>query len=245
MRHVLVLSLTALVASAGEDGEAARAKEIAARLASDEADAVLAALRDAGECQEASLTSPLVRLLKDHNPAVRGAAVEALGLRKEPLERKRAAKALAARIAPLAKKKDEDKAELLKIVETLHDLAEPAALEPLLDDIGIDDDREVAIARMHAAANIPCREIIDDLLRLASAGRRGGGNWRREAALKALRYATQEDVKGGVDEWRRWWSDNKATYSPDIAANKRADARLEEKSRQEKREARRKKKKPE
>jgi len=248
MRWSALLLLLSGLALAGEEpapaeaDEAAQAEEIVKGLQEKDGDALMDALRAAGTNQDRRLTVPLTRLLKDKNPAVRLAAIEALGLRKHVDEKKKAARALAARIQPLAKK-EEDKAELLAVVSALHDLAEPVALDALLDDLPPDADREATEARLHAAGNIPDNKVIEELIRIASAGRRGGANWRRQAALRALRYATQENVGGDVDEWRRWWSDHKATWDPHIAANKRADERLKQQEKEDQRKARREKKK--
>lgn len=220
-----MLLLLALALSAPED--------IVARLAEDDSNTVIDACREAAAVQEPALTAPLIRLLKHENPAVRKAAIEALQLRKPDGERKRAAQALAQRIAPLAEK-EESKDECLAVATALHDLAEPVALKPLLDGIGPDSDREVARARLRAAANLPSKEVIEELLQLGSAGRRGGAGWRAAAVIEALRYATEEDVKGGIDAWRHWWTENRKSYDVDIAANKRADARLAEQERKKK-----------
>jgi len=233
MRPLLACVLLAAVAAA---------EDLPERLASSDSDQVIAACREAAESEDAAVTVPLIRLLKHKNPAVRRAAIEALGLRKDPDGKKRAAQALAQRVGPLAKE-EAGKEECLAVVSALHDLAQPAALKPLLDGIGYDDDPEIGRARMHAAANIPSRDVIDGLLHLASAGRRGGGHWRARAALEALRYATQEKVDGGVEAWRRWWNENKRTFDPELAAAVRANARLREKEKEAQREQRRKKRK--
>jgi len=207
--------------------------DLAARLGSDDSNTVIDACREAASSEDPALTTPLIRLLKNDNPAVRKAAVEALALRKPADERKKAAQALAQRIAPLAAK-EETKEECLAVLTALHDLAQPVAVKPLLDGIGPDDDRDIARARMHAAANAPSKEVIEELIRLGSAGRRGGAHWRSSAVLEALRYATQEKVEGGIEEWRHWWTENKKTFDPDLAANKREDERIREREKRAK-----------
>lgn len=208
-------------------------EDLPRRLAADDTDDVIAACREAATLQEASLTAPLIHLLKHDNPAVRKAAIEALQLRKPEEERKKAAPALAQRIAPLAEKED-GKEELLLVAAALHDLAQEAALKPLLDGITPDSDREITRARLHAAANVPSKEVIDELLQLGSQGRRGGAGWRQAAVIEALRYATQEKVQGGVEAWRAWWTENKKTYDAFLVASKRAEARLAEEERRKK-----------
>jgi hypothetical protein len=221
MRLLLALSLLA----APED--------LATRLGSDDASLIIEACREAAASEDPALTAPLGKLLKHDNGAVRRAAIEALGLRKPAEERKKAAQALAQRIAPLAGK-EETREECLAVLSALHDLAQVVALKPLLDGIGPDDDRDIARARMRAAANIPSKEAIEELIHLGSAGRRGGAQWRVAAAVDALRYATQERVEGGIEAWRQWWTENRKTFDVDIAANKRADARLREEERRRK-----------
>jgi HEAT repeat protein len=205
----------------------AAAADLVDRLGAEDSNDVIAACREAAASEDPALTAPLVRLLKHDNSAVRRAAIEALGLRKPAEEKKRAAQALAQRIAPLVAQ-PAAKEECLTLLAALHDLAQPVALKPLLHAIEPDADQEVARARLRAAANIPRNEVIDELLQVGSAGRRGGAQWRVMAAIEALRYATQAKVKGGIDEWRHWWTENKATFDADLAANQRADARLRE-----------------
>lgn len=203
------------------------------RFSSDDSDEVIAACREAATAQDGAHTAPLIRLLKHDNPAVRKAAIEALQLRKPEEERRKAAHALAQRIAPLAEK-EETKEECILVATALHDLAQEVALKALLDGITPDSDREVTRARLRAAANIPSKDAIDELLQLGSAGRRGGAGWRQAAVIEALRYATQEKVQGGIEAWRAWWTENKKTYDAFLVAQKRAEARLAEEERRAK-----------
>jgi len=207
--------------------------DLASRLASDDAGVVIDACREAATNDEPALTIPLIKLLKNDNPAVRKAAIEALALRKPSEEKKKAAQALAQRIGPLTAK-EETKEECLLVLSALHDLAQPVALKALLDGIGPDDDRDIAKARMHAAANIPSKDAIEELIHLGSQGRRGGAQWRQASVIDALRYATQERIEGGIEMWRKWWNENKKSFDVDFAANKRADARLREQERKAK-----------
>ncbi|MHC4549946.1 MAG: HEAT repeat domain-containing protein [Planctomycetota bacterium] len=236
-RYLLIVLLCAPTLAEDARDETA---DLARRLGASDPDTKIEAARAAAQRQDASLTAPLIKLLKDKNPAVRVAAVEALGLRQTTSERKRAAKALSARIRPL-QTKEEDTDELLKVVQSLHDLAQPVALRPLTD-IPAQTDVAVARARLRAAANIPSKEAIERIIQFGSSGRRGRG-WRRKVATDALRYATQEQVRGGVEDWRRWWSDNKRTFDVDFAANKRAEQRAKEEERKQKRAERKRKKK--
>lgn len=220
----MVLLVLALLASPDD---------LVRRFSAEDSNEVIAACREAATIQEAALTAPLVRLLKHDNPAVRKAAIEALQLRKPEEERKKAAHALAQRIAPLAEK-EEGKEECLLVATALHDLAQEVALKPLLDGITPDSDREITRARLHAAANIPSKDVVDELLQLGSQGRRGGAGWRQAAVIEALRYATQEKIPGGIEAWRAWWTENKKAYDAFLVAAKRAEARLAEEERRKK-----------
>lgn len=238
MRLTCSIALLAALAVAG-DAAKEEAAAVAKRLAGKDVEVQLEALREAAENQHGSLTSPLIKLLKSKEGAVRLAAVEALRLRKESNEKKRASKALCARIKPLEDQPDRQD-ELTKIVEALHDLAQTNAIRPLMD-IPVNSDPALAQARLHAAANIPSKEVIDRLLQYASSGRRNrNARWRNAGA--AIRYATQEQVKGGVREWRQWWRDNKDTFDVDHAANLRAEERMKQAQRKAQKAKRKKKK---
>ena len=222
MRHFLLIPILCAAALAGgREGDEA-AGEIAKALGSKDVDAKMEAAKTAAGNQSSKLTTPLVKLLKDKDAGVRLAAIEALRVREAETEKKKAARALGARIKPL-ESKEEDRDEVLKIVAALHDLAQPVALKPLLD-MRSDTERDMARARARAAANIPSKAVIDELIKIGSSGRRGS-KWRKGVATDALRYATMEQVKGGIEEWRRWWSDNKSKFNPDLAASLRAEKR--------------------
>lgn len=239
MRLTCSIALLAALAFA-DDVAREEAAALARRLASKDVDVQTEAVREAAQNQHSSLTSPLIKLLKSREDVVRLAAIEALGLRKETSEKKRASKALCARIKPLEDKPERGD-ELQKIVEALHDLAQTNAIRPLMD-IPVNSDAELARARLHAAANIPSKEVIDRLLQYASSGRRNrNARWKHAGA--AIRYATQEQVKGGVREWRQWWKDNKAKFDVDHAANLRAEQRLKEQEQNARRAERKKKRK--
>jgi len=62
-------------------------------------------------------------------------------------------------------------------------------------------------------------------------------------ATEALAYATQERVKGGIEAWRQWWSDNKKSFDPVAAAEKRKESRAKAEEKQARREARKNKRK--
>ena len=236
MRPFLLLALFTAPLAAEDDPRAAAA-DIAKRLNAPEDDLRIEALREAATNQESSLVAPVAKLLKDDNPAVRAAAVEALVLRQTAADRRKAALALAARLKPL-EKREEDADELSKVVQALHDLAQEASMKALLD-MDFDEERALVRERLMAVANVPSKEAVDRILQAGSRGRRGQQG-RRATAVAALRYATQEDVGGGIDEWRAWWNDNKATFDPVKAAEKRAAARTAGDEKRRERENRRK-----
>lgn len=244
-RLALWAALALLVPSSAyaEDGEdredAAAAAATAAtvkQLADRDRDEKLAGLAAAKDDQDSSLLRPLARLIKDRDDAVRLAAIEALGARTGPDARRRAAAALNPRVAALAGR-EEHKAELLAVCAALHDLAQESSLRPLLDGIDAKSDPEVVAARTRAAANIPSKEVIDRLIRLAASGRRGM-RFRTNACKKALEYALQEKLDGGVERWRAWWREHESEYDAADLARRRAEARKVDAEKEQRRQER-------
>jgi len=226
MRIALLLPLLLLAAPllADEDLKEQReaAKPIAKKLTSKNDEEVYAGLHLAAENQDKSLTSPLCKLLKNKNPSIRTTAIEVLALRSEPAAQKKAAHSLAARLKPLADKED-DKEELLKVVQALHDLGQPSTIKALLD-CKHDEARDVRQARAMAVANVPSKEAIERLIQYGYKDRKGKGR-TRDIATKALAYATGEKNRGGIDGWRKWWKDNEKGYDVIAAAEQRAEKR--------------------
>jgi HEAT repeat protein len=237
MRPILLCLLVAAPLTAGDTDESGPdVADVAKQLRSKDSNEVIAAARTAATIQDAKVLSPLIHLLRDKNPAVRTAAIEALALRTEAKQKKGAAQALAARLGPLSTK-EEDRAELLAVIKAMHDLAQPATIKALLD-IKSGTDREVARARAMAVGNVPSKEAIERLIQFGYKDRRGTDATRR-VATEALAYATQERVKGGVEQWRQWWSENEKTFDPVAAAEKRKETRAKAEEKQARREARR------
>jgi HEAT repeat protein len=243
MRPILMLALLGSLAVAGNDEaeKAARqeAEALCKRLGDKEAGERLEAARTAASNHHALLTAPLTRLLKDKDARVRFAAISALGLRNDPKAQKKAASALAARLRPL-EGKEERTEELTAVIQALHDLAQPSTVKALLD-IKSGANPDVARARAMAVANVPSKETIERLIQFGYKDRKGSGQTRK-LATAALAYATQTKVRGGVEQWRQWWSDNKDTFDVDAAAEKRASRRIEQKEREAKRKERKKRK---
>jgi hypothetical protein len=201
-----------------------KAKELAAfvqSLKAESSDARLAAVKAAKTRQEEALLAPLTRLLKDDDPTIRLAAVEALGARVDAAQKRKAGDALALRMKALVDKTEPD--ELLAVLAALHDLAQPSTMKALLDDITVHTDGAIVRARLHAVANIPTLDAIDALIEFASKGRNKGSGGQRELALDALHYAT--DIKlPNLDQWHIWWAANRRTFDVDAAAKHRAEA---------------------
>lgn len=150
-------------------------------------------------------------------------AVQALGAREEPAARKKASSALVSRLPRLAKP-TADPAELLAAIEAIGQLQQVAAIKPLLDPIDGDMGIEEARARINAVAEIPAPESIERLIQFLAKGRRGGRKQQRDAAVKALRWATGERLGHDPDKWRAWWRENKKTFSFAALAEQRETA---------------------
>jgi len=239
MRAFLILLLGAapLLAEEKAESETEAAKSILDQLASSEDQTVLNGLLEASGNQSKTLTSPVCKLLRHKNPAVRQSAIEVLGGRSDLGCQKKAASALIARVEPLAEK-EEDKAECEKVLKALHDLAQPATIKPLLS-LKSTLPKEIREQAAMAVANVPTKEAVDRLIQYGYKDRRGSGR-TRDIAVRALRYATQEQMKGGIEEWRKWWSDNEASFDPIAAADKRkaaASAAAEKRERRKNRKA--------
>ena len=86
------------------------------------------------------------------------------------------------------------------------------------------------------------KEAIERLIQFGYKDRRGSSRTVR-TATQALAYATQEKVCGGIEQWRKWWSDNKATFDVEAAAEARAKARAKQAEKDAARKERRRKRK--
>ncbi|MDH3592186.1 MAG: HEAT repeat domain-containing protein [Planctomycetota bacterium] len=239
-RVCLTLLAGLLVAGSAraEDADRSAIDEVLEQLKAKDVNERMAGIRAAGALQHPKLVAPLTKLLTDPNQGIRDLAVEALALRKTKVEKKKAALALMRRVNALKKK--EQQPELLRVIDALHDLAQKATMKPLLSGLKTSMDQKVLEKRVMAAANVPDKQVIDELIQLAASGRRN--NSIRGSALRALRYATGEKVRGGADEWRRWWKDNKKDFQPIVVADKRAQRRAESAAKEEKRQERRRNK---
>lgn len=240
----LVVLLFAPFASAGEEAELKQRKEaaklIAKKLASKNPEEVFTGLHEAAQNQDPVLTSPLTKLLKNKNPALRYGAIETLATRELGAEQRKAARSLSARLKPLAAK-EQDREELMKVISALHDLAQESTIKALLDSKN-DEDRDVRQARAMAVANVPSKEAIERLIQYGYKDRRGTGR-TRDIAVKALQYATGLKNQGGIEGWRKWWSENEKNFDPVAAADERAAKKAERAAKEAKKAERKKRNK--
>jgi len=215
-------------------------KEVAKRLASKDVTERLEAAREAANVQDSCVVTPLTRLLKDKEMAVREAALSALKLREDEKDKKKAATAIAARLKPLAGK-EEWKSELIECCNALHDLAQRSTIKALLTNVSTETSPDELRARLRAVANVPHAEAIDELLRFASSGRKA--NRRSKWAQQAMAYATCQKDDKSLDQWRRWWTDNKKTFDFEGAYLQRQQERAEAATKAEQRKNRKNRKK--
>jgi HEAT repeat protein len=221
-----LLLLPAVRLFADEEPSPPTAEEVLEQM-KDRAPAVrLSGTVDAAKVQDKAVTAQLLKLLKDKDYQVRMAAVEALRLRKDEADRKKAASAIASRLPSLSKR-PVDEEEYRFAIEALHDLAQEVSLKALLD-LDLDEERGTAQDRLMAAANVPSAAAIEGLIDFLAKGRRRGRNHQRQFAAQALRYATGENLGQDPDAWRSWWRDAKKTFSFEEAAARRAEHREKE-----------------
>lgn len=216
-------------ADAAADAAAAEATKVATalveRLRSKDADERKQALEEAAKNQHPLVTGALGRMLGEIDDAARPALLAALTARADAPGRKAAAAAIAARLDRI-QKSDDDYAERQKLVAALHDLAQPASLKALAAELGTDVTADELAARLHAIANLPCREAIEEIIKFRAGGRRRTGpddqGNRGRLARDAFRYAVGVDVGQDPDEMRAWWKDHEKGFDFDEAAARRA-----------------------
>ena len=240
-RSLIAASLALILAapSAFADDEArpvdpkAQAAELIAAFKSDSPELRVKAVQAAKDNQHSSLTSPLVKMLSDKEWGVREAAMEALAAREDKAAKKKASSSIASRLRRLSKDPDATD-ELLQAIDALGTLAQPAAVKPLLDDITLETDIQIVRARFMAVAEIPDKKAIEGLIDFLAKGRRGGAGPQRDAARKALQYATGADAprehrQSGkdADRWRAWWRENEKHFDFEAVKAARAQAEAE------------------
>ena len=109
----------------------------------------------------------------------------------------------------------------------------------MLDNLTKETDREIASARLMAVSNVCSAEAVDGLISFAAKGR--GMNRLKDLARKALKDATGADVRGGADEWRAWWKENKKDFDFEAVRAAREEAAAKRKAKEEKKRQRKEK----
>lgn len=218
------------------------AKALVSAMKSKDPDLRAQAAEDSATNQDRSLTSPLVRLLSDKEDDVRLMAFKALSVRDVPAARKKASSAVVSRLPRLAQHAV-DRPELLVAIDALGKLGQPSAIKPLLDPIDVEMDIEEVRARINAVAAIPEAESIERLIQFLAKGRRGGRKQHRDAAEKALRWATGVRLGRDPDKWRAWWRENKKAFSFEALAEEREASERKKREQAERRKKQKQKRK--
>jgi hypothetical protein len=204
---------------------------VAKDLASEDPAVRAAAAREAKAHPGAKLTGLLLDALDDDAEEVREAALASLASRTEKADRKRAAAALAKRLADLAAEPVEREARLA-LVRALHDLAHATSIPTLLD-VPHDLEREELRARLLAVANVAEAVAVDELIDYGASGRRRVVEL--DLVRQAIRYATGETVRGDIDQIRAWWRERREAFDFEAAARRRAEEKAEREPRGERR----------
>jgi HEAT repeat protein len=209
------------------------AEETVERLKDRDRDVRVKGAADAAGIQHESVTKELVKTLRDDEYEVRRLVIAALKVRATDDGKKRAAIALAARLAPLSKKVD-DYDEHHAVIGALHDLAQPVAVAKLMD-FDNKADEETVRARLMAVGNTPHPDAIDALIAFLAKGKGRSRNrsGERASCLAALRYATGTNLKGDADRWRAWWKDVRKDFDFELAAAQRQEERDREREKAE------------
>ena len=215
------------------------AKALIERLESHDARIRYEALQEASQNQHPSLTSPLIKALKDDYTDNRKRAAQALATRADPKAQKRAATALAHRLPSLSEKEDKTE-ELVVIAKALGDLGQKSSVKPLLKGLDPKTPRAEAEARLKAVAEIPHAEAIERLMQYGSKGRRG--NTHANLVVAALRHATGQKFGKDPDTWRAWWRENRATFDFEAVARERDEKLDREQEKADRKKGRRKNK---
>jgi len=204
----------------------------------------LAGIAAAAELQDAKITTQLIKLLKDKHWHARQLSIEALGVRTGEADRKKAAVALAGRLAVLGKSISTAEEYTLAIA-ALGRLARKESVKTLID-MDSDEPRDTAKARLMAAANAPWPETVTELIKFLSKGRNRGRSGQRDFAAQALRFVTGVNLGRDPDKWRSWWKKSRSTWNlvavKDERLAKAREAEERARKREEKKAEREKKK---
>jgi hypothetical protein len=88
---------------------------------------------------------------------------------------------------------------------------------------------EELVARMHAIANLPSKDAVEEIIQFRASGRRRagpaegpGGENRGKIARDAFAYAVGVDVGQDPDAMRTWWKEHEKGFDFQAAAERRA-----------------------
>ncbi len=189
----------------------------------------LAALKEAATIEDPRLVTALGKALKADEEEVRLGAVTALAACRVAETKRKAALLLLERSKVVEQAYEKDvsrKHELLALLQGLHDLAQEATIDGILDGIESGIDLEVVGARAMAVANVPSPKAIEGLIAYMARRHRDGTGIRGQLT-RALTYATGVKGPNDDDAWRSWWKDAKGTFDFQAAAAERERARAE------------------
>lgn len=243
---VLSAVLAAPALAMPEEEPERTAKDVVKDLKDRDRGVKILAITECAEFQDSAIATQLTGMLKDKDFEIRLAVIDALAMRESDADKKRAAAALAPRLAPLTGKL-QDAEEYEAIIDALAKLAQTCSIKALMD-MKIEEDQTTAEARLMAVAEVPHKDAIEALIQFGSKGRNRGSNNQRQLTMKALRHATGQKFNQDMDKWREWWKENRDTFDfkmmkdqrdADTAEAAERKARQEEKRR--KREEKRKK----
>jgi hypothetical protein len=209
----------------GAYAEQTRITALVDRMKATDVEVRKAAVQEAKTEQDERVTSALSRALSDADADVRAAALEGCLARTEAPAKKAAATAVATRLKTVAEKaalRD----EALRLIQGLHDLAQPGTLAALEARLGVDVPPDELAARLRAIANLPSKAAVEAIIDFRASGGRLGARtelgYRRRYAREAFRYATGVDVGPDPDAMRKWWKDNEKEFDFEAAARRRA-----------------------
>ena len=212
-------------------------KQVLKDLASKDESVRLKAVVQAKDIQSSKLLRSLSKALKDKLRPIRMAAIDALGARTTPAEKKKAAKLLLDRLN--ARGGASDSEERVALAEGVGTLEVHSSLRPLLDPIDLETPPEELKARMDAVVNIPSKEAVERLITILDKGRRAARS-RNTHAVKALRMITGQQFDRNPDRWRSWWRDVGPNFDFDAVREAREDEARRRAEAEAEREAKRK-----
>ncbi len=170
------------------------------------------ALEEHGEVEDPEVVKLVTKGLKDKDPMVQVAAVEALRWQKGP-------NALEALQAALKKDKSIKKVDALHeaVIKAIGQHANPKSIDVLMDKALSSNPREVTIARIYALGHIRDKESVESLIGLMQkTGRNSKTKGVNQPLMKqfavSLEVLTGEGFGEKENEWASWWRENKKSF---------------------------------